>query len=363
MPKIKEILKIALVLVIFILACTLRLSLFPKESRDIEAYTDAFISLMGGVNPYTETVQSFDESADDRYEHGFAYLPALLYTYVPFTLLSYLTGINYQIWWKVPVLLADIGIGVLLIQYLYKKSYPALILGLLAWFFNPYILVQNSYTYWEPLPVFFLLLSLKYLGGDDKTSGISYAISIAFKTFAYILFPIYLLNSKNVKKFLLSALAVAVVISLPFMRSADDFMTYVNGSVLVHSERFVQGRPLLYYFSYLVNFELIQIIPVSVYAALATITAWASTLFSYFKKGVRDNYILATLSFAFFYLFTPVLNRTYFLWFFPVLLVGVFNLSQKRGKYLYYLIVCSFYAFYYWYLAQWETGFDTAVPF
>ena len=156
---------------------------------------------------------------------------------------------------------------------------------------------------------------------------------------------------------------VAFTISIPFLTSYEDFMTYLQGSLLVHSQRFVQGRPFLFYISYYYNIELFQIIPFEIYTYLASFLGLFFVPVLYFLFRIKDKYILSLIIFLNFYLFTPVLNRTYTMWFLPVLLVGSFNLASKtKYKYLYYVIVFFYYAFYYWYLIQWKDGFHIWRP-
>ena len=63
------------------------------------------------------------------------------------------------------------------------------------------------------------------------------------------------------------------------------------------------------------------------------------------------------ISFFLFYLFTPVLNRTYLIWFIPVYLMGIFKIFENsKYKFMFYVFGIAFYAFYTWYLSLWFRG-------
>jgi len=355
-------LKLLIIGILFLIAGYWRLQYFGQTGKDVSAYQKAVEDLLTGVNPYVWTLESFS-NPDDPGNHGYAYLPGFMYVLSPLYITSLVTNIPFEVLWKIPVFLGDIGVGILLCLYLYKKNYPALLAGLLLWFFNPYFYIKGSYVYTDPLTIFFMFLSLYYLEKDDVLSGTFYGISIALKTFPYLLFPVMLLNAKNKKNFLIAGLLIGLVVSLPFMTSIETFRTYLEGAVFVHSERFIQGRPFLFYISYFYHIELFQIIPFQVYTLLASFFGWVVALALYLLFKIKDKYILSLVILLNFYLFTPVLNRTYTMWFLPVFILGTYNLfSKTKYKYLYFVALIGYFVFYYWYLIQWKDGFHIWKP-
>jgi hypothetical protein len=355
-------LKILLILLIFIPAIQHRLSYFDQTSKDISAYQDAITSFFNGVNPYIKTIQTY-ENKEDPGDHGYAYLPGLLYMYGIIYAWCLKFGGAYYILWKIPVLLADLGVGALLAKTLYKKSYWAAVFGVWVWFFNPYNFARSGYTYADPLPILFMFLSLIYLEKDDVAAGAWFALSIVFKTFPVILFPLFLIKSKKKWEFLAAGFLVGVVCCLPFMTSVDNFMTFMKGSIFVHSERIVQGQPFLWYIRYYFDIDFIETVPLKFYTTMATFFGWVLIVAGYYLAKIKDKYILATLSFLNFYFFTPVLNRTYLIWFLPLFILGAFNLSTlAKRRWLYYLIVGVYWVFCYWYLTQWRDGFNIWHP-
>lgn len=347
---------------IFFFAIYKRVTLFDQIGKDIFAYEKSVVDLLEGRNPYVWTVESYS-NPDDPGNHGYAYLPGLLYFNTIFYVISLLTKLPFQYLWKVPILLADIGVGIVLVKLLRKKSFAACIFGLLVWFFNPYFYMKNNYVFTDPLPVFFMLLSLYFLEEDDVLSGVSYALAVACKNFPVILFPIYLLKAKDKVGFLVAGLLVGLFVSVPFMRSINDFSTYLQGALFVHGDRFIQGRPFLFYISYFYKVELFQIIPFKVYTYLAMLSGWILVILMYLLKWLRDKFTLSVLPFLTFYLFTPVLNRTHLIWFLPLFIVGLFNFFYvKKYRWVFYVLLCSYWVFYYWYLLQWKDGFHIWRP-
>lgn len=366
----KLFIKSTLILLIFIVAVAQRLVFFDQTGKDSYAYERAVTDLINGINPYKWTIESYS-NPNDPGNHGYAYLPGLLYINWFSFVLNLVTKIPFVYLQKIPVLLADIGVGILLIKELHKRSFPAALLALLIWFFNPYFYLKNNYVFTDPLPVFFMLLSIHYLEKDDVLTGAFYAVSIILKTFPILLLPIFLIKSKNKLKFLSAAAIIGLAVSIPFL---GDLKTYLNGAVFIHNNRFIQGRPFLFYISYFYKIELFQIIPFKVYTFLSVFTGWFVISLLHLSKLVKDKYILSVIPFLTFYLFTPVLNKTYLTWFIPIFIMGVFNFTYQKNKAhpvrlrrwaakgAYYLILIGFWIFYYRYLSIWKDGFNIWRP-
>lgn len=359
----------ATVVLIFIISIFLRLIIFNQEGGDHKTYKIAVNQFLAGVNPYEYTTLSYQR---EDLKHGYAYMPTLLYVQ------SALAHINvtYELHqptkhlWKIPVLIADIGVGIIIYHILKKKSssYPIIIAGLLFWFFNPYFFMRYQYTNYETLPVFFLLLSLLFVGKKNFWAGTLFALAVTLKTFPIIFLPILLLKSKNPKKaglFLLGSLLTGIIVILPFLKSVHDFSLLVNGSLLVHGSRGIQGRP---FFSFLTYY--LQNLGISFYQSefskvytFVTLTGSAFLpLYLYFKKNVTNIWILVFFSLAIYFLFTPVLNRTHFIWITPFVYLGFLNIFKGNFK-KHYLSITLYYLFICFYYFLWNKGFKNPVSF
>ena len=372
--KWNKLLKILIFGLIFAFAISERIKVFDTVGDDIYAYKRAIYDLVSGVNPYKWTVESFS-NPEDPSNHGFAYLPGLMYV----NLIGYIIHvwsvetIPLEVLWKIPILLADLGTGILLILFFKDKgkySIPLTAFSLLVWFFNPYFYSKDNYVYTDPLPIFFMFLSLYLLEKKSDLSAIFYTFAVSLKTFPIILLPLMLIKSSNWKRYLGICVLLGIIISLPFILTLEDLSIYIGGALLVHGERFMQGRPFLFYLSYYNDIELIQIIPLSVYTTLASFLGWILGPLVYFKTKIKDIYVLSLVPFICFYTFTPVLNRTYTMWWLPLLIAGSYNLFDKYlphklsflSKFLFVFVVVGFWYFNYWYLSVWKDGFHIWRP-
>jgi hypothetical protein len=330
---------------------------------DKSTYLKAISDFIDGKNPYEWTIITYSNQEKYLSDLGYAYLSGFLYLLSPLYVFSLYFKTDYDILSKLPVLIADLFIAFLIFRKIANKNYFTGLIAVGVWLLNPYFLTKGLYNHNDQIPVLFLLLSLIYLGKDDVKTGSFFALSVLFKTFALVLLPIYFLLIKNKKDFLVSALIIGLFFSFPFMRSFDDFYNYIYGSLFVHSGREIQGRPFLFYLSYWLDFEFIQTIPVRVYSSLAMFGSWAVVLLGFYFFKIKDKYILGTIAAFNFYLFTPVLNRTYLLWFLPVIIFGAFSISKLKKPYLFYLIIIPYFLLFYFYLKDWNLGFHEVIPF
>lgn len=342
-------------ILIFIVSIFLRLITFNQEGGDHITYKTAVLEFLNGENPYEYTVRSY-QVYDLR--HGYAYMPTLLYVQSFFVWLDGTLDLDWLTihMWKVPVLLADIAVGWLIFKILKQDDRPnhVVFAGLIFWFFNPYFFMRFEYTHYETLPVFFLLLSLMTIGKKDFWSGILYALAVSLKTFPIILFGTMLIKSKNYKKFLLGGFFTALIISLPFFKSFHDFSLMIVGSLLVHGERGIQGRPLLSMATLLLqNFglSLYQAEYSKIYSLLALGGSFAIPVYLYFRKKVENIWVLILSSFTVYFLLAPVFNRTHSIWVLPFIFLGLLNIFKNNYKKFYlslaawYLIMCPYYYF------------------
>ncbi len=365
------------------------LALDSSPGGDFSTHVRAIYDLVDGRNPYAWTVESYENLENDPTNKGYAYFPGILYVntflYLMSVICRFTLGLDFA-WCSpsfmlhLPGILASAGISAFLLWHFYKKKdYLAMVFSVGFWSLNFYLVLKNSLAGFDAVPILMMLLALNYLEEDDVLSGLFFALSILFKTFAVILFPLFLLRSRKPLKFLVAGFITAFVFSIPFMTSVADFWTYVQGALLVHGERFVQGRPFLYYISYYYDVELFRIISFSFYSLGSIFSGWVLIsinrllkIFSFskvFKRPVlkgwhlENKYSVAVLPFLSFYALTPVLNRTYLLWGLPVFLLGSYEFfKRKRLLVLFYVLNCVWWVFCYWYLAQWKDGFHIWHP-
>lgn len=350
-----NLIKLFIVISVIIISIFTRLAIFNQQGGDHLIYKSAVLDFTAGINPYIYTVNSFTNSTLD---HGYAYTPTLLYIISLMWQINVVTGWNIPtaILWKIPVFLADFGIFFLLFRYFYKKSFILAVLVGGVWLLNPYFTARYEYTLFDPVQIFFLLLAVTLLGKRDGLAGVFFGLAVSIKLIPLIIFPIIIYFAKNRLRLLFWLIITFLAISLPFMFNRSDFEYYIKGAFLVHEGREIQGRPLLSFATYNLNrygVNFFQNEYYSAYAFLALVSGQILSLYLIIKKNYKKVYALCFISFSCYYFFAPILNRTHLLWFFPFMLIGLYEIFSKR-MIVYLSTVVVFYTAMFMYLYPWD---------
>lgn len=353
------------VVIIVVAALFLRLLVFDKIGGDYVTYKEAMNQFSQGINPYAQTVLSFESGAG---EHGYAYLPTLLYIQYGIWLLSNFLGIGVStiLLWKIPTLVSDFLIGYLILKSGEKfgvtQNKFIRVVVIVVWLLNPYFLARFDYSLYDPLFLLFTLIALNYLETSSIKSGVFYALAISLKTIPIILLPLFLLKTPNKIKFIATGVVVFFLISLPFMRSLNDFDLYLKGAVFVHTSRELQGRPLLTTLSYVladigVNFRQPEF--VKLYALAAIFGSALIPVLIFFKRKSLGKFEWAFISFGIYLLLTPVLSRTHLLWILPWMLIVFTRYANEKNRvpHIGILLVIMWFSMFF-YLLNWNKGFE-----
>lgn len=333
-----------------------------KPGKDTPTHIQAITSFSLGINPYIYTVESYDNK-EDVANHGYSYLPGFLYSLGGLYYLAPSAGVEFYTLWKIFVLLFDLGVVTALFLYLLPKNQIVALIAPLFWIFNPYLVFTTSnYTLLDPVPVFLYLIALICLEKNNLLSAVFLSLSIIFKPFSLIFLPMFLIITKRRRLFLVIYSAVFIAFSLPFMTDINNFLTYINGSLLVHGDRVLQGRPVLFYISYYYKVEFFQVLPLKFYAFMSSFFCWILTPILYYVFKVRRVFLLASVIAVNFLVFTPVLNRTYLLWFIPIFLIATFKYSDNKHCSAFLVANIAYWLFCSWYLIQWKDGFHVSRP-
>lgn len=355
----------------------LNLASTSPPGGDFSTHMRAVSDLFAGKNPYEWTLSTYENLKNDPTNKGYAYFPGIMY--VNAFLLSFWLILKHSCGMAVepafflhlPGILANLGVGLFLFFYLVKRDKIAALFSVVFWTFNFYLVLKNSLAGFDAVPILFLLLALNFLQKDDVFSGFFFSLSVLFKTFAVITFPLFLFRSKKPWKFLVAGFVTALAFSIPFMGNWPDFWTYVQGALLVRGDRFVQGRPFLYFISYYFSVEFFRIIPFGFYSLGSIFSGWilislnkvVSLIKSVSRFSILNKYSIVVLPFISFYVLTPVLNRTYLLWGVPFFLLGSYEFFESKGKtWLFYVLNSFYWVFCYFYLAVWKDGFHIWHP-
>lgn len=340
-------------------ALLLRFWIFNVEGGDHPVYKKAVLDFSSGINPYKYTYFSYCIRSLDK---GYAYFPTLLYIMTAMWKFNVITNadIPTAILWKIPVLLADLGVAYLIYDYFTARKEKFLaIVAAGIWLFNPYFLVIYEYSLLDPIQVFFLFLALKYLEKSTLKTAFFYALAVSTKIIPVILFPLFLVKTKRKVKFLFIFLLVLMILSLPFLTSLQDIFYYINGAVLVHQDRTIQGRPILSFLTFFVQnlgVTFYQEFYPSIYSKISLFIGPILSLYLLVKKKVSNKYILTAITFACYFLLTPVFNRTHFLWGFPFFIITFYEITKGKKRVITYGLLVGLYLILTFYLLLWDKG-------
>lgn len=340
--KTKNKIQLGAVLALFLLALLFRASLLDERGGDYRVYKESVEEVLQGENLYEHTQRSFQTPG---MKHWYAYLPLWLYlNTISYGISSLVPFLEFAVVMKIPVLLGDFALAVLLFLILRKVNFFVAFTATSAWLFNPHLLVTGNYTHFDPLPSFFVLLSLYFLNESEVRAAIFLAVAVGFKQYAILLAPYFLNAASNKKRFLLFFVGVLLLLSLPFL--LRNPYAYVYSTVLAHLSRGFGGKSVLA----AINEMFGSSIPS--YVGLALIVGLYAWLFV--SKREMDKYAFATLTIAALLVFSPVLHRTYLLWLLPVYFVwaGFFSSRRTNTNTVFGLLAGGLYLIYWTYLSS-----------
>lgn len=138
-----------------------------------------------GINPFTQWLFSSISLAINLLSYSFG------------AILGNGNVLALQFFIKLPFILADIGIGILLYllaeQNFKNKKLSAVIAA--AWLLNPFVIfVSSVHGMFDSIPAFFILLALFYLSNKKyEKSVVAIVLSAIFKYFSIFLLPFFVL--------------------------------------------------------------------------------------------------------------------------------------------------------------------------
>lgn len=343
----------------------LLLSIF-NHPWDIQTFYNFFVDLSKNHSPY-ETMEYLSYSTASHIIPGFnrlgyfeywAYPPLMALFYWPIAqiysffhpgmdynfVIAYATPIlrvplEFNLFFKLPIFLADIGIAWLLYKMVGKT-------GAKMFLFNPYVIFIGATWMFESIETFFLILSI-YLLREGKlvSSSISLAFGALTKFVPYLIFPIaliYLIKKKVSTADFLKYIFVFVGVNLLVITPFWEGMKFVLG---FHSQR-MGGNISPYLIFNDINYYLsnkkiseIDLIPIQQFAlpALSTMLMGLGILavyYLYLKKDwspMRATLIVLLMFFA----TTRLVNEQYLIILIPMLIWEIFYepASWKRAFY------------------------------
>lgn len=260
------------------------------------------------------TLHGYDVYALSRtaFRLPWTYFPLCLRLFAALQWVAGETGLPYRVLGKLPMVVADLGIGYLLFAALRRRgeNESTALLGMALYLFNPLVLLNGAFLgRFDAIALALLLLALECYA--TRLFAPFYGLAIAAKTFPLFLLPLLLLGRDRQRPGrLLLALLCAPLLSLPYVvtnpRGLLGYLLYDTGSPWLG--------------------------PLSSYYVLSHAHGWAPVL-SVARTGTvlyplalllvvrRPFYVKAACAFVLFVALNRVVYEQYLMWSLPFLIV------------------------------------------
>jgi Gpi18-like mannosyltransferase len=226
---------------------------------------------------------------------------------------------------KIPGILADVGIGIILYKMTKGTKYEKIVL--IAWLFNPFtFMISSIWGALDPVAAFFAVAAV-YLVWKNKPvlSAVFLSLGFATKIFpAFLLIPvlIYLTKTKSIKdsfKYLATFLAVAVIVFGLFAALPGGF-TFIYNLFFFKSSADISLAQSSGYGVTLAWTSILQLGSLPVFP-LIFVPAFVVLCVGFWKFGKQFDSLVVCCACTLLltYLAYPVVNPQYVFWVFPFL--------------------------------------------
>lgn len=363
---------------IILVALILRFVLiFVNHPWDIQTFYNLFIDLGNNQNPYNTFLdQSYLARSHvgyywQYYFEYYAYPPLLFIIYYPLAQLFHLlhpalaydfivsnSGPTLKIPWdfnfffKIPIFLADIGIGVLMYKLLkvsdVKEARSKAVEGAKKFLFNPYVIIISATWMFDSIMAFFLLLGVYYLRNKQLTrSSLALAFGFLVKFVPLFLLPSILIyvwkkfGSLQTIKFALVFFAISAIFIAPFWNGFKEVLDFhasrVSGGLTIQllAQQIpyrITDKPL-----YLSDTQ-----PFFLYAIpeVATLIFYVGFIFTWYLLLKYDLSLQKTIIVGFvgYLLFAKIVNEQYVLSLLPFIIWDMIENPSPIKKTIYNLL-------------------------
>lgn len=340
---------------------------------DIQTFYNFFVDLAKNVSPY-ETMRYLSSLArlhsvsgwDYNFEY-FAYPPLIIFIYtLPAKIYALLhpsldynfvishaspvisAGLDFSILLKLPVYLADLGIGYLLYKHLDFSRAKSFL-------FNPYIILVSIWTF-DSIMTFFLLSSVIALSKEKYSlSSVLLALGALTKFVPLFVFPsllIYLIkkgvNFRQLLFFVLGFASTILVFVLPYLDGVKFVLDFHNSRVGGGLTPQLILQQLPYYLSNnFINFEYLIPIYHFLIPQVSTFIFLIGMLFIYyltarFELTLNQSVIISLLGYL---IFNKIINEQYVFILIPFLLFELGENYSQIKQFVYNLLWALPFAF------------------
>ncbi len=228
---------------------------------------------------------------------------------------------------KLPYLLFDLACGLLLAKFITEKKHRRLLI--IFWFYNPVTLYAVYMLSQFDIVCAFLTVAALYLIKDRKNScaALLLGLGAALKTYPLLLMPFLLFRSRNLKQFIISAMAFITAFIFPMLPvlNSNDYRYTMTHSNLMQGI-FISGLEV----------SPTQRIPyyVLVYA-LMLVYSW----FSRQRSDVTPEFLVTT----FYVILLSPFHAQWIVWSMPFIALLWTRLPSSR-RWLIYICLLSYFA-------------------
>lgn len=283
--------------------------------------------LVNGENPYARVLRG-----DMRINHKYAtYFPIFFYLAWGTQKLGLHAFLPWLSFWRIIFLTFNLAVASLLFWVPYQRGITAFaILAAGYWLFNRWALNITSTFSLEPIPIFFLIMSLVLFTRHQILSLIFYGLSLGIKQLAIFMIPLFLIwvwqtaRKNPLNQTLKAGLVMA---SIPFITSLPFLIWNAEGyirSILFSATRVSEnqfGAPSLDHWLGLVGIP--AKLPLLAFLSIVYLLAWQRRI---------GRFGAALLVIVLFVDFNSVLFNQYFIWSVPLILLAVYELTAGKEE-------------------------------
>ena len=210
--------------------------------------------------------------------------------------------------------------------------------GIMIYAWSPLLIIESTGNgHIEPIPIFFILLSLLLLVKSRiRLSSISYSSACLSKLFPILLLPIFLIHLRNfsrwnIKKFLVLFIITSSIFLIPVLLSSGLNLLH---QIFWYSQNITYNPSLYRIIELLLPFTSTVNI-----ARIVTYSAFIVTGFLLLRNKNLENFIefaeSCLILFGLFLLFAPAVFQWYLIWLLPF--VAILGINRKNIGWFYFM--------------------------
>ncbi len=315
----------------------------PTLSHDMMRFLWDGRLIFHGINPYLYTPESSELNAlkdvayfiDYEFKHTLTVYPPIA---------QFIFGIAYfftdgnPFGIKLLTTIFDL-MNIFVLTLLMKTINPKNMLsGIMIYAWSPLLIIESTGNgHIEPIPIFFILLSLLFLVKSRiRLSSISYSSACLSKLFPILLLPIFLIHLRNfsrgnIKKFLVWFIITSSIILIPILLSSGLNLLH---QIFWYSQNITYNPSLYRIIELLLPFTSTVNI-----ARIVTYSAFIVTGFLLLRNKNLENFIefaeSCLILFGLFLLFAPAVFQWYLIWLLPF--VAILGINRKNIGWFYFM--------------------------